>query len=103
MADKRDPRMSKREESSWETFLERSQGISTSFLFLGYDIKNTSTLIRGISTIADTYDQYQHHSSNNTVQKTITSQKSLGGTMKRQPSNSRKYKDELKETKKKLK
>lgn len=71
-------------------------------IWIGIDIKNTSSIVKGISTIADTYDQYHHGST--TCERTITNSKSLGSTMKRQVSGSvKKFKDELKETKKKLK
>lgn len=58
--------------------------------------------MKGISTIGDTYDQYRHNTSN--CDPTVRSQKTLSSTMKRQVGHSvKKYKDELKETKKRLK
>lgn len=55
--EKRDPRMSKRETATGESTMGHSQNVNI------HDIKGT--LIKGgISTIADTYDQYCHTNTN---------------------------------------
>ena len=79
MQEKRDPRMSKREVTTWESIMGHSQHVNI------HDLK--STLVKGISTIADTYDQYCH-TNNNTCERSIPNQKTLGSMAKRQSTHS---------------
>ena len=56
--DKREPHRTKHDESTFESSFLNSQ-----YLNLGQsDSKNASTKVKGISTIADTYDQYHYMS-----------------------------------------